>query len=470
MRLSNRLAKIIFACAALLLLLLTYILYKQFSELTLASKQVSRTNLVKYKLEKALSILKDVETAQRGYLLTKDSLFLTPFLGARENTAQLINDLDQLFDNNSEQQKNLSILNSYIDIRFKSFQHQIDHFENFKSNSTVSKYSLLKSKESMDRIREHIALMMMVEERLLKYREQMQKRYQLLTPFYAMVLLFFVLVILVFSYGKLIEELNKSKAFQKKLGQVNNELKKKNNALELYNKELDSFAYIASHDLREPLRKIQLFCNVIQSDEQQQLSERNRFNMHRIQQSAKRMQKLLNDLLHYSHYTQSNENIFKMVSLATILEEAEESLFEAIEDSNATISKKHLPSINGMHFQLRQLFENLISNSIKFRKPDVDPVISIEAKLITGKDIYPSLPTNNARYFNITYRDNGIGFNSNYSNKIFDLFQRLEVKEKQHGTGMGLTICRKIVQNHDGFIKAFSEENHGSRFEIYLPA
>jgi signal transduction histidine kinase len=159
-----------------------------------------------------------------------------------------------------------------------------------------------------------------------------------------------------------------------------------------------------------------------------------------------------------------------MVSLATILEEAEESLFEAIEDSNATISKKHLPSINGMHFQLRQLFENLISNSIKFRKPDVDPVISIEAKLITGKDIYPSLPTNNARYFNITYRDNGIGFNSNYSNKIFDLFQRLEVKEKQHGTGMGLTICRKIVQNHDGFIKAFSEENHGSRFEIYLPA
>jgi len=470
MRLSNKLAKIIFAGAAVLLLSIACILYLQVGDLFYSSKQVNRTNLVKFKLEKILSSIKDAESAQRGFLLSKDSLYLQPYFGAKEQSEQYLQELETLFRNHPEQQRNLNVLSSFIDVRFRSFNHLIEEYNRPEVRETVRNYFLLKTKESMDQISEHVNKMVNLEESLMLQREKTQARHLKLTPFYALLFIITLLIILVFSYARIIKDLATSKKYLQQHEQLNLELRKKNTALELYNKELDSFAYIASHDLREPLRKIQIFSSVIVNEDHDRLSERSKYNMHRIQQSVKRMQKLLNDLLHYSHYTQPNERLFEPISLADVINEVEENLKELIEENNVTIIKEHLPFILGMPFQIRQLFENLIANSIKFKKEHEAPTISIEGTLVHRDQIKGHIPAHASSYYKIVYRDNGIGFDPVYSEKVFGLFQRIHTPEKFQGTGIGLTICRKIVHNHDGFIKAYSEEDKGTRFEIYFPA
>jgi len=469
MTLSNRVAKIIFATSAIILLALALMLYLQINDLISSFNQVNRTNIVRLKLEQVLSFLKDAESAQRGYLLSQDSSFLNPYSGAYEKIQVLQEELNTITQDNEEQQKNLTILNSLIDVRFKTFNSVINEYNKPGQNALTRKLFLVRGQESMDEIRQRINTMVQIEEHLVKERELVRDQKSFLTPLLLLFLLLVALITLVFSYGKIIEELNRSKQYLHELESLNTQLQSKNSALELYNKELDSFSYIASHDLKEPLRKIQLFSGLLLTEEQKNLSEKGRDNLQRIDQAAQRMQNLLQDLLHYSFYSNSEEAGFTSVSLELIVQEIRNNLKELLDENRAIIYSTNLPTVSGLHFQLKQLFENLILNSIKFKKKDIPPIISIEGSLVKKETIRKSIPASAPVYLKIVYKDNGIGFEQSFAQKIFTVFQRLHSKDQLEGTGMGLTICKKIVQNHNGFIEAFSAPDNGTVFEIYLP-
>ena len=468
-QLSTRLAKLIFISTACVLLILSYILYLQVKDLIASYNQVNQANVVKLKLEQTLTTITDAETAQRGFLLTNDSIFLQPYKGAYERSKGLLSELRTLTAHNPEQQKNLNALSTFVEIRFRSFNTVIDQYNLPGISQETKKSHLLKSKSSMDSIRFHVSAIENIEEGLMLQQEKIKRKHSYLAPFYAFLLILTSLGILLFSYNKVVKQLNRSKRLLSKLRKLNGKLKEKNEELELYNKELDSFTYIASHDLKEPLRKILTFSALIEDTEAQNLSDRNKLHFKRIQHSVKRMQNLLDDLLLYSHASKMSIE-FENVDLNKIIHVVEQSLMEEIKEAHAEIKKGQLPIVRGLPFQLKQLFENLVINSLKYKQDNLHPDISIESSLINKKDIKLKFYKKSDNYHKILFRDNGLGFEQTYAEKVFQLFQRVHTTEKHSGTGIGLTICKKVVQNHNGYIKANSQVNSGTTFEIYLPA
>lgn len=246
------------------------------------------------------------------------------------------------------------------------------------------------------------------------------------------------------------------------------ELEQKNVELEQMNKELQSFAYISSHDLQEPLRKIQTFATQIIEKESENLSDSGKDKFQRMQNAAQRMQTLINDLLSYSR-TNIQERKFEKVNLSKIIDEVKEDLKEELEQKDAVIESNETCDVNIIPFQFRQLLYNLASNSLKFSNPDVRPVIQIKSEFAKGEDLSNDTLSKETNYCHISISDNGIGFEPQYSKKIFEVFQRLHGKLEYTGTGIGLAIVKKIVENHNGTITATGEKNKGATFDIYIP-
>jgi PAS domain S-box-containing protein len=244
----------------------------------------------------------------------------------------------------------------------------------------------------------------------------------------------------------------------------------KNEELEKMNKELESFAYISSHDLQEPLRKIQTFVSRILEKEHDNLSETGKEYLVRMNLAGKRMQQLIQDLLAYSR-TKTTERKFINSDLETILKDIKDDLRDEIKQKNVIIETNETCFIHVkiISFQFRQLLYNLISNSIKFSKEDVQPVIKLicevkESSQLDNKNLKP-----NQKYYHLKISDNGIGFKAEYKEKIFEIFQRLHGREEYTGTGIGLAIVKKIIENHNGFITADGEVGVGTTFDIYIP-
>ncbi|MBB1283913.1 PAS domain S-box protein [Flavisolibacter sp. BT320] len=246
------------------------------------------------------------------------------------------------------------------------------------------------------------------------------------------------------------------------------ELKEANDQLERSNEELEQFAYITSHDLQEPLRKIKTFASRIEdelSGSDQVMAQK---YLAKVINSANRMSVLIRDLLNYSKLTREGRNI-EPVNLNEIAEEVLSDLEVLVAQKKATINFTNLPVVNGIRLQLSQLFFNLIGNSLKFAHPDVPPVIAIDTYTLTAAESTAvGLPA--ADYVAIRFKDNGIGFNPSYKEQIFEIFQRLNSRDSFAGTGIGLALSKKVVENHRGRITAESEEGKGAAFTVYLPA
>ena len=248
----------------------------------------------------------------------------------------------------------------------------------------------------------------------------------------------------------------------------NQEKEKRAAELLVINKELESFTFISSHDLQEPLRKIQAFSNRILTEEYSNLSEKGKYYFERSQHSALHMQNLINDLLAYSRTTET-ERKFEFADLNKIVKEVMAALKEELQQKSATIEMPELGKAYIIPFQFKQLLQNLIGNSLKFTRPELPPHIHIESNHVKKENTSINLPMP-VDYCHISVSDNGIGFDLQYKDKIFDIFQRLHDKKDYEGTGIGLTIVKKIVENHNGFITARSELNKGATFDIYIPA
>ncbi len=262
----------------------------------------------------------------------------------------------------------------------------------------------------------------------------------------------------------------------RELSAANEELQQKNQELVNANKELESFNYISSHDLQEPLRKIRTFANrILGRGEHIILSDKGKHDFSRIQDAASRMQTLIEDLLSYSR-TNITDRQFEKTELNAIVEETKKELAVTIEEKKAVIETSNLENIYINRSQFVQLMNNLIGNSLKFSKPDVPPHITIRSMIAPGSlfqnknsELTDRLSPQK-EYCHISISDNGIGFDPRYREQIFEVFQRLYGKDEYPGTGIGLAIVKKIVENHSGFITATSKLGRGATFDIYIPA
>jgi two-component system CheB/CheR fusion protein len=243
-------------------------------------------------------------------------------------------------------------------------------------------------------------------------------------------------------------------------------LRQANQELESSNTELQQYAFVASHDLKEPLRKIHMFGNMLKERYNDNMEEKAMDYLNRIINSSSRMTSLINDLLKFSRLSQVN--YFEQVNLNVIIKEILSDLEILIQEKNAIVTVSRLPVIEAVPGQLRQVFQNLLSNAFKFSRKDIQPMINISATRIKYKR-FDSPADLNGPYLCITISDNGIGFDEKYLDKIFVLFQRLHTKDKFEGTGIGLAVTRKIVDKHNGLITAHSREKEGATFTIILP-
>jgi PAS domain S-box-containing protein len=247
------------------------------------------------------------------------------------------------------------------------------------------------------------------------------------------------------------------------------ELERQVDALNKSNQELEQFAYVASHDLQEPLRKIKAFGERLDKKFGDSLGIEGTFFIERMINAAQRMNILIDDLLTYSRASRQIEAP-KKISLNEIIANVIDDLEIKIQNENVNLEIGDLPTIEAQPVQMQQLFQNLIENAIKFKKPDTTPHIKISAAKVSQYKLEKIPELNiNAEYYEFAVSDNGIGFDSKYAEQIFAIFQRLHGRTEYEGTGLGLAICRKIVEAHKGLIKAQAEENKGATFIFYLP-
>ncbi len=454
------LPNVLFAALLGVMISVSFISYNRIITLNDTNASIAHNKEVNLRLNQILISLLNAETGQRGFLLTHDSDFLKPFNGSQVKINSLIDSLQISLAGDSIQRQNLEVLKSLVATRYKIFailpQRLLDE-DSIPADR--SKY-LNNGRSAMGHARTLIAQMGSYENNALASKTPSRDQVAFITPFYSLLFSIIGILIVTFAYFRLKREIELRVVAENNLHEMNRELS-------LNNAELSSFSYVASHDLQEPLRKIQSFGNLIILQEKDTLSEKGKDYMVRINNAAARMQELIIALLSYSSTNVKNIP-FVPISLDKILNHAKENLPDTIEEKQVHIESQPLPEVEGVEIQVAQVFSNILSNAIKYAKNDEPCKIVVTAeKTQIGDNVMEKYL--NQQYWKISFHDNGIGFDQKYAQRIFELFQRLHGREQYAGTGIGLALCQKIMLNHNGFISAKSEPGNGATFELYFP-
>lgn len=451
---------------AMLLIAIGFVLsFYSYSRHSLDQDSSRHTDRVINSLQDVLSSLKDVETSARGFLLTQESIYLEPYQAALPRIPKRLDELQQLLADSPVQQKRLDSLRRLAQVNLHMASRVISAPPGRK-NWTQAKSFLLLEKMRLDDARRWVALMVSHEKKLTESRDQQAVRSFRITVMTVFLLSVLTFVVLIISYNVLESELSHRQRVEDQLRAYEEELKAKIRQLVSSNEELERFAFVASHDLQEPLRKIQSFTSLLQHRYVESIDKESNQFMNKIMQSAERMSKMIKDLLHFSRLS-SQRNAYKKVRLNEVIQRILNDQELQIKGLNAQVEVGPLPIIQAIPGQIDQLFSNLISNALKFIRPGVRPVIRIFAEPVDGSQYAELLP--GRPYFRITVADNGIGFDEKYLPHIFQIFQRLHGKQTYDGTGIGLAICKRVVMAHKGYLTAASQPDQGAMFIVILP-
>lgn len=586
---NPNLFKILFFLSVGVLLFIASLNYRNNQNIENSTEMVIHIHKVNFELEKIISYLKDGQRGMGGYLITRDTTFLNPYVTSRKKVNNSFKTLDNLTLNNSVQQENVNALLTLINKKYQNFDQTLTYFEqNEDYSEKIIQIKITLDRVIMDAIIKLSEKMVKLENSYLSKRNSIYNYQLFLNPLFTVGTVFITLLFLVISYIKInddvksLQQSNDSLLFLKTsndqseilgnysswfwnldtneltfsdnhyrlLGHepqsfkatnanflkfvhpddlkivesiidkiiseenlppvyfrvirkdneirsykssgtlINDRFKNKiiigntrditdellvkqdievrNLELEQSNNELISFNYVASHDLQEPLRKIQTFISRFSTLDINNLSENGKGYFVKIEASITKMRELIDDLLLYSR-TSKAEKKFELFDLNSTLERTKQELSQIINDTDATILSDKMPLLEIIPFQIQQLFVNIISNSIKYAKKDIPPVIKILCEKINAVDYPILLKPVSTDYYKISFSDNGIGFDEQYAEKVFILFSRLTSEKEYQGSGIGLTICKKIAENHLGYLSAQSKIGVGSTFTLFLP-
>lgn len=467
-----------FIVSSLILLALAIFSLIWFQKQKEASHWITHTYQVKLKIEQSFSMLLEAESNQRGYLINHDSSFLENIHHADSLLKLNLSQLDALVADNPSQvqsSKNLQLLMSARTRKLHALLDSPQLFHRHPFSHFVSPGKVL-----MDSIYDKVKTMESEEDTLLEQRTSFKETQDTWVIVFILLFSLLAFTILMWSFFKIrnenrlrlraqydvdiLDKLVNERTVEIK--HINDLLTEQNTKLERKNRDLTSFTNIASHDLKEPLRKINMFIGMIHQANPEFLTDRSREYFEKISNQSKRMQILIDSILQYAQTDDDTEG-FKQTNLTETANFALESLSEKIKEKNATIQIQPLPTIYGNPSQMEQLFINFIDNGLKYSRPGIPPFLEITAAEVGETD---ENGLKKAKSWKIDFSDNGIGFEETYGEKIFEIFQRLHTSDQYPGTGIGLAICKKIVENHHGTIVSRSVVGKGSTFSVILPA
>ncbi len=449
--------------------------YRSVSVITDNNESINNTlqtlNLIKNLHKEIIA----AESSQRGYLLTEDAEYLEPY----HKTLSIVDDLLlQLSKSTTElpaQKMRFEVLYGYINKKIDEMQRIVALTNRDEVIAAVRQVRTDEGIELMRGISKLVEQMELDEFKLLEKNKKSaldNRKTIVITLLMANILGLFLTLGIFFVWYR---NSNRISSLNKKLAQANAELEEKVSArthallqyseeLQRSNRELEEFAFVASHDLQEPLRKIRAFGDRLQQKYSAVLGDNGADYVARMQAASGRMSALIDDLLSFSRVT-TKQRPFASIDLNDVMRDVLVDLDFAIEDSGAQIQVDPLPIVDADSLQIAQVFLNLISNSLKFCAPQKKPIITINC----DTDIASPLENDDRRWCCLRFCDQGIGFEPQYAERVFSLFQRLHGRDAYSGTGIGLALCRKIIERHSGMITAESELGKGSVFIIYLP-
>ena len=411
-----------------------------------------------YDLEKNI---RDIDRTERGYMLTEDTMYLRGMNKVIDSVPSNLTQLKELTADNSEIQKTIDSFRLIFVTRVAALRKNIAYVD----TSTVTNVSDF-YKDSRLLMLECSRLLKIIhqeESQLKRERLKEEQTYEQLTKRTIISLLVVFCIITLFLFALLIKELRDRMRYQE-------ELQSKIIDLQRSHGELQEIAYVASHDLQEPLRKIQVFSDMLLYQKSEVIDSNFRANLKRINSSAGKMKSLIADLTSLTILTKIDETK-KKINLNTTLEYLLIDKEDKIKERNATVKVEKLPVMLCYENQIRILLNELLDNALKFYKVDTELLITISSEITTGKELSEiNAKQQNKKFQCIVFADNGIGFEKQFIYKMFRIFQRLHADESGYeGKGIGLAICQRIMANHDGYIVASGAPGQGATFKLFFP-
>ncbi|NDV90635.1 histidine kinase [Alteromonas sp. 345S023] len=459
----------------------SFYVVKTLDELTVLESHLFTTNRVINSVNKLHVAVLRAESGQRGFLLTQDEAYLTDYIDTLNSFSSIADEVEVSAQSSDLPQQDARI-DKLLVLAKNKINGMIELVELVREGRVDEAHAIVKSGRGLNLYNELESLFQNIDSserdvqathlaNLLKLRKDSANTL-LISSGTTLLLIISVFALLKMNareaekHQQDLEDINLD--LENKIAERTQELRVFADELTRSNRELEDFAFVASHDLQEPLRKIRAFGNRIDSGYKDVMDERGRDFLARMLNAAERMSMLISDLLSFSRVSTRGKD-FEDVNLNSVLDAVIGDLEIVVEEKNAQINVPSLPKIRGDKSQIDQLFLNLLSNALKFQPEGVTPVVTIEATEPNDNDLKDLLMAGEYNWLKLIISDNGIGFEQSFAEKIFAPFQRLHGRSEYKGTGIGLAVCRRIVERHNGKIFADSSPGEGATFTILLP-